>query len=65
MFDSFILLLVEQNDNTYKRKLTTIIKFIKKYAYILNVKNQSIAYTDHRPFIRFLNIKYHKDIFLR
>ena len=30
---------------------------------MLNAKHQSIVHTDHKPFIRFFNTEYHKDIF--
>ena len=30
---------------------------------MLNVKQQSVIYTDHKPFVGFINAEYHEDIF--
>lgn len=40
------ILLFEENYNTYRHKLATIIKFTKKYFYMLNAKYHFIIYTD-------------------
>ena len=59
------LLPAEQNYNTYRRELAVIVKFIKKYSYMLNAKYQSTVHMDHNPLIEFFNIEYHEDIFAR
>lgn len=38
VYDSFKLLPVKRNYNIYKRELITIVKFIKKYFYMFNIK---------------------------
>lgn len=38
VYDSIILLLAKQNYNAYRYKLITIVKFIKKYLYMLNTE---------------------------
>lgn len=63
IYNLFILLLAKQYYNIYKHEPATIIKFIKKYSYILNVVHQLVIYTDHKPLVGFLNAKYYKNIF--
>lgn len=63
-YNSIILLLAKQNYDIYRRKLIAIIKFTKKYLYILNIKYQSIIHTDNKLLVGFFNAKYHKDIFI-
>lgn len=37
MYDLFILFPAEQNYDTYKCELAAIVKFTKKYSYMLNI----------------------------
>ena len=63
IYDLCILLLAEQNYNIYKQELAVIIKFIKKYSYMLNAKHQFIIHRHYKTFVGFLNVEYHKNIF--
>ena len=63
LYDFFILLPTERNYDTYPRELVAIVKFAKKFSHILNTKQQSVIYTDHKPLIGFINTEYHEDIF--
>lgn len=58
------MLLTKQNYNSYKYKLDAIVKFTKKYSHMLNIEYHSVVYTDHKFFIRFVNAKYYKNIFV-
>ena len=64
MYNSFILLAVRRNYDTYNCELVAIVKFIKRYSHTLNANQQSIIYTDHKLLVKFINTDYHKDIFL-
>lgn len=46
LYDLFILLLADLNHNTYRCKWAAIVKFIKKYFHMFNVKYRSIVYTN-------------------
>lgn len=65
VYNSFTLLPAEQNYDTYRRELAAIVKFTKKYSHMLNAEYQSVAYTDYKPLVGFLNAEYYKDIFAR
>ena len=65
VYDLYTLLPAERNYNTYWQELAAIVKFTKKYFHILNAKHQSIAHTDHKPLVGFLNAEYYKNIFAR
>lgn len=43
--------------------LPVIVKFIKKYSYMLNIDQSFIFYTNYKPLVRFINTNYHKNIF--
>ena len=58
VYDLCTLLPVERNYNTYRQELT-IVKFIKKYSYMLNAKDQFIVHKDHKHLVGFLNTEYH------
>lgn len=63
VYDLFTLLPIEQNYNIYRHKAAVIVKFIQKYSYMLNTEYQSVIYIDYKPFVKFLNVDYYKDIF--
>lgn len=63
VYSLFIKLPIEQNHNINTYQLINILKFMKKYFYILNIECQSIIYIDHKSFIRFFNVGYYEDIF--
>ena len=65
MYDSFNLLPGKQSYDTYRQELAAIVKFTKKYSHMLHADQQSMVYTDHKPLVEFINVKYHKSIFAR
>lgn len=65
VYDLFMLFIIERNYNTYKHRLTAIIKFTKKYFHIYNTEYLSDIHINNKPFIGFLNTMYCEDIFAR
>ena len=63
IYNLFMLLPAKWNYDTYSCELVVIVKFAKKYSYILHAKRQSVVYMDHKPLVEFLNTKYHENIF--
>ena len=63
VYNSFTLLPVEQNYDTYKQNLAATVIFTKKYSHIPNADQQSIIHTNHKPVLEFINAKYQDSIF--
>lgn len=55
VYNSFALQPAEHNYDSYKHELVAIVKFTKKYFYMLNAEYQSVIHIDHKPLIEFLN----------
>lgn len=64
IYNFYILFPAKHNHNTYWQNLAAIVKFAKKYFYILNAKQESVIHIDHKPLDKFINIKYLKKIFV-
>ena len=65
VYNSFILLPIEQNYDIYKRELTAIIKCTKKYSHMFIVDQQFVVHIDHKLIVKFIHAKYYKSIFVR
>lgn len=63
IFNLFTILTAKQNYNTYKCALVAIIKFTKKYFYMLNAEYQTVLDTNYKSLVRFFYVQYHDDIF--
>lgn len=53
--DSFTFSTTERNYGTYKRELLGIVKFCRKFYYMLRNEETSVIMTDHRPLTYFLH----------
>ena len=65
LYDCFIFNSIQRNYDIYKRKLFTIVYFIKKYEYIFDEKKRNTIYTNHKCFVKFINKQTHENIYVR